>query len=103
MPADTPLVANERLGETVRQIIADVLMVPIERVRPTSALVMDLGAESIDFLDFVFRLEQALGRKIPPSRWGDFVKERLDGEDPASGITADVVREFAEREAAAGA
>lgn len=99
MSADPPLVAGEQLGEAVRRIIAEVLMVPVERVHPTTELVMELGAESIDFLDFVFRLEQALGKKIPVSRWGDFVKERLTGQDLTSGITADIVREFAEREA----
>ncbi|PYQ00601.1 MAG: hypothetical protein DMF82_21700 [Acidobacteria bacterium] len=100
MSADPTLVAGGNLGEVVRQIVADVLMVPVARVQPTTELVMELGAESIDFLDVVFRLEQALGKKIPLSRWGDFVKERLAGQDLASGITTDIVREFAEHEAA---
>lgn len=99
MSADPPLVDPEKLGELVRRIIAEVLMVPVERVRPETVLVIELGAESIDFVDLVFRLEQAFGRKIPVARWGDFVKERLAGKDPATAITTDIVREFAEREA----
>lgn len=100
MSADPTLVAGGNLDEVVRQIVAEVLMVPVARVQPTTELVMELGAESLDFLDVVFRLEQALGRKIPLSRWGDFVQERLAGRDLASGITTELVREFAEREAA---
>ncbi len=99
MSAGPPLVDRDKLGELVRQIIAEVLMVPVERVRPTTVLVIELGAESIDFVDLVFRLEQALGKKIPVARWGGFVKERLAGEDPSRALTTDIVREFAEREA----
>jgi acyl carrier protein len=36
-----------------------------EDIRPTSTLQGDLGAESIDFLDIVFRLEREFGIKIP--------------------------------------
>src|SRR5262249_18330042 len=36
-----------------------------EEIRPTSTLQGDLGAESIDFLDIVFRLEREFGIKIP--------------------------------------
>ncbi|MSR32634.1 MAG: acyl carrier protein [Gemmataceae bacterium] len=34
-------------------------------IQPTSTLQGDLGAESIDFLDIVFRLEREFGIKIP--------------------------------------
>src|SRR5437763_1180850 len=36
-----------------------------EDVTPTASLQGDLGAESIDFLDIVFRLEREFGIKIP--------------------------------------
>jgi acyl carrier protein len=102
MSPHTPLVAPDGLGDAVRRIVAEVLMVPPESVRPQTALVAELGAESLDFLDIVFRLEQVLGRKIPVACWGSFVEERLPGLDPATAITVDVVREFALREAEAG-
>ena len=34
-------------------------------VKPTASLIQDLDAESIDFLDLVFRLEKGFGVKIP--------------------------------------
>lgn len=46
-------------------IVADALDQPAEKVTPDASLVDDLGAESIDFLDIVFRLENAFGLKIP--------------------------------------
>ncbi len=102
MPADPPLVDRQRLGELVRQIVADVLMVPVGEVTPESRLVADLGAESIDFLDLVFRLEEALGVRIPPERWGQFVAERLADRDLRTAITTAIVLEFAGREAERG-
>ncbi len=49
----------------VLSIVADALDQPAENVTLDSSLVDDLGAESIDFLDIVFRLESAFGLKIP--------------------------------------
>ncbi len=49
----------------VAQTIADALGCDLEEVKPTSSLIEDLDAESIDFLDLVFRLEKGFGVKIP--------------------------------------
>ena len=49
----------------VLSIVADALDRPAADVTLDSSLVDDLGAESIDFLDIVFRLESAFGLKIP--------------------------------------
>src|SRR5437879_69816 len=49
----------------VRAIIADVLVIDEDEIKPTSRLVTDLGAESIDFLDFIFQLEKTFAIKIP--------------------------------------
>ena len=49
----------------VREIIADVLVIDEDDVSLTSRLIVDLGAESIDFLDLVFQLEKEFGIKIP--------------------------------------
>lgn len=54
-----------RIQETVVGIVADALDRKAGEVRPDSSLVDDLGAESIDFLDIVFRLEGAFDLKIP--------------------------------------
>ena len=50
---------------TVAQIIADALGLDAADVKPSAPLIEELGAESIDFLDLVFRLERSFGVKIP--------------------------------------
>jgi acyl carrier protein len=97
MSVDPPLVAQE-LGEQVRGIVSEVLLVPRESVRLDSALIGDLGAESIDFLDMVFRIEDIVGHRIHVSRWGTFIAERLPGADLTRAITTAIVVEFADSE-----
>jgi acyl carrier protein len=50
---------------TVAKTIADALACDLDEVTPGASLIDDLGAESIDFLDLVFRLERAFAIKIP--------------------------------------
>ena len=49
----------------VAKTIADALGCELDDVKPDASLITDLGAESIDFLDLVFRLERAFKVKIP--------------------------------------
>jgi acyl carrier protein len=50
----------------VKEIVAASLYLDdIEEIQPDSKLIADLGAESIDFLDIMFRLEEAFGVKLP--------------------------------------
>jgi acyl carrier protein len=49
----------------VRQIVADSLCVDLAEVSLNSNLMRDLNAESIDFLDIMFRLENEFSIKIP--------------------------------------
>jgi acyl carrier protein len=49
----------------VAETIADALGCDLADVRPDASLIEELGAESIDFLDMVFRLERAFKIKIP--------------------------------------
>jgi acyl carrier protein len=63
--------ATPTVEARVRRIVAEALDRPEEQVRPSSSLIDDLGAESIDFLDLLFRLESAFGIKIPEEDlWG---------------------------------
>lgn len=48
----------------VRTVLVDALAVDEDEVTLQASLVRDLGAESIDFLDIVFKLEQAFNFKI---------------------------------------
>lgn len=99
MPADPSLVGAPDLTDTVRNIVAHVLMVPPSDVHPETAL-YDLGAESIDYLDLIFRIEEAIAKKVPVSRWEAFIRERLPGADLTRAITVAIVVEFAEGERA---
>ena len=49
----------------VRKVIAESLCVELDEVSTKSILIGDLGAESIDFLDIMFRLEKEFEIKIP--------------------------------------
>jgi len=60
-----PMTEDEVL-QKVRETLVDALGVDDEEVTPEATLTGDLGAESIDFLDIVFRLEKAFNIKIPP-------------------------------------
>jgi len=56
---------KEEVFSKVQGALVDALGVDDEEVTPEARLVGDLGAESIDFLDIVFRLEKAFDIKIP--------------------------------------
>jgi acyl carrier protein len=64
----------------VAQIIADALGVDAGEVKLDVPLIEGLDAESIDFLDLVFRLERAFGVKIPRGK----IVEDARGDLPES-------------------
>ncbi len=57
--------SSEEVFEKVQAALVDALGVDDDEVTPGATLVGDLGAESIDFLDIVFKLEKAFGISIP--------------------------------------
>jgi len=57
--------STEQVELRVRKVIAESLCVDLEDVKLQSNLMKDLGAESIDFLDIMFRLEKDFDIKIP--------------------------------------
>lgn len=56
---------REEVEETLKGILMDALGVDEEKVVPEASLVHDLGAESIDFLDIGFRVQQTFGVELP--------------------------------------
>lgn len=56
---------RDEILTTVRASIAEVLGCEESEVAPNASLMADLHAESLDFLDLLFRLESAFGIKIP--------------------------------------
>lgn len=57
--------SREEIFENVRETLVDALAVEPDEVTENATLTGDLGAESIDFLDIVFRLEKSFNIKIP--------------------------------------
>ena len=57
--------SKDEVFAKVRTALVDALGVDEDEVTPEATMVGDLGAESIDFLDIVFRLEKAFDIKIP--------------------------------------
>ncbi|MDP1799080.1 MAG: acyl carrier protein [Planctomycetaceae bacterium] len=56
---------RDEIFSKVQSTLIDALGVDDEDVTESARLSADLGAESIDFLDIVFRLEKNFGTKIP--------------------------------------
>ncbi|HEX4590366.1 MAG TPA: acyl carrier protein [Gemmataceae bacterium] len=65
--------------ERVQQVLIESLNVDEDEVKPAASLRDDLGAESIDFLDIVFRLEREFDIKIPR---GELFPESIFQGDP---------------------
>lgn len=84
---------RDEIFDKIRTVLVDALAVDEDEVTPTASLVKDLGAESIDFLDIVFKLEQAFGFKIAQ---GELFPENVaqdpryvkDGKVTAEGLAA---------------
>jgi acyl carrier protein len=67
----------EQIFEKVQATLVDALGVDEDEVKRDATLQGDLGAESIDFLDIVFRLERNFGIKIPR---GELFPENLTAD-----------------------
>lgn len=59
------MASQSEIHNQVREALVEALGVDDEEVVSGAILTKDLGAESIDFLDIIFRLEKAFGLKIP--------------------------------------
>jgi acyl carrier protein len=67
----------DQIFEKVQATLVDALGVDEDEVTRNATLQGDLGAESIDFLDIVFRLERNFGIKIPR---GELFPENLTAD-----------------------
>ncbi len=82
---------NQEIIKNVKNIVSQALKVDGQKIELHSSLIKDLGAESIDFLDIVFRLEKTFKIKIPK---GELFPEKLltdarfvkDGKITSTGI-----------------
>ena len=71
---------NDEIYQKVQATLVDALGVDEDDVRHDATLQGDLGAESIDFLDIVFRLEREFQLHIPR---GELFPEPIFSDDPA--------------------
>ena len=58
-------ISRDEIFDKVQEVMIDALGVDDDEVTIEATLMGDLGAESIDFLDIVFRLEKVFAIKIP--------------------------------------
>ena len=58
-------ISRDDIFEKVQEVLVDALGLDDDEVTSEATLMGDLGAESIDFLDIVFRLEKAFDIKVP--------------------------------------
>ena len=70
---------SDEIATKVTRVLLECLTVDEEEITPAATLRGDLGAESIDFLDIVFRLEREFGIKIPR---GELFHESIFQGDP---------------------
>ena len=71
---------SDEILARVTRVIVQALGVDEGDVTPSATLRGDLGAESIDFLDIVFRLEREFRLRIPR---GELFPEPISPDDPA--------------------
>ena len=71
--------SQEEIYSKVSATLVEALNVDEDDISPAATLQGDLGAESIDFLDIVFRLEREFGIKIPR---GELFPESIFQGDP---------------------
>jgi acyl carrier protein len=80
--AEQPITQQEidAVYPKVAETMADALGCDVEDIKPKVSLIEGLDAESIDFLDMVFRLERAFKIKIPRGK----IVENARGDLPES-------------------
>ncbi len=88
-----PTMTRDEVYSKVQEVLVDALGVDEDEVTPDAVLTTDLGAESIDFLDIVFKLEQTFGFKIAqgelfPENVAQDPKFVQDGKVTAEGLAA---------------
>jgi len=65
MPADSPEGAMASMEERVRAIIVEQLEPAEEEVVPEASFIDDLGADSLDLVELVMRMEEVFDVEIP--------------------------------------
>lgn len=72
---------DSKIYSAVETAVAEALGLDEDEVTPDATLLDELGAESIDLLDILFRLERSLGVKIQASDLGEHVQGGIPDEE----------------------
>ncbi len=63
---DSAVLTQDEILEKTREVLMEALVLDADEVTPEASLTTDLQAESIDFLDIVFRLEKTFSTEDKP-------------------------------------
>jgi acyl carrier protein len=66
--------ATTEIQSAVQEAVVGALGVSEDEATPDATLMDDLGAESIDLLDILFRIERSTGVKIQASDLGEYIQ-----------------------------
>jgi acyl carrier protein len=74
-------IPQEEALSITQEAVIDALGLDDDEATPESTLLDDLGAESIDLLDMLFRIERKTGTKIQASDLGEYVQGGISDEE----------------------
>ncbi len=69
------------VDSAVKEAVVEALALDDDEVTPDSTLMDDLGAESIDLLDILFRVEKSTGVKIEAGDLGDYIQGGIPDDE----------------------
>ena len=88
---------NERnVFEDIAAMVVEALQVDREKIQPATRLILDLGAESIDFIDIRFRLEQKYDLEIDEGDIIAKIGENLTADEISEKFTIQSIVDFIE-------
>jgi acyl carrier protein len=76
---------DPEIAEKVRHIVAEALAIDPETVKNESLLMAELGAESLDYLDIVFKIERTFGIQITRGEMQKAARGDMTDEEFAPG------------------
>jgi acyl carrier protein len=75
------MISRDQVTEAVHSSVETALGVEAEEVTASATLLDDLGAESIDLLDILFRIERAIGVKIQAAELAEYVQGGIPDDE----------------------
>jgi acyl carrier protein len=69
------------LDTIVKDAVVEALALDDDEATPDATIMDDLGAESIDLLDVLFRIQKATGVKIEASHLGDYIQGGIPDDE----------------------